>query len=598
MQTALLLLLAVPLAAAAAVALLGAGRPRAVRRLSLLASVVCLILAVVVVVGFTQSPPAEDGARTFHPRIAVQWNLLQLGPSPSAMVQFYVGVDGLNLALVVLTALLVFCGVLVSWKSVTERDNEFFAWLLALETGMIGVFLAFDIILFYVFFELTLIPLFFLIGIWGGPQRQYAARKFFIFTLAGSLITLLGVIGVVLAVANDPYAPPAAAAQNADEANELTFSIPRLVELVHGHTASLPDDVEKKQKAFDKVKDAEFPNEKAAAEAQLKRAGERLDFWRTVEFWVFAALMVGFAVKVPLVPVHTWLPLAHTEAPTAGSVLLAGVLLKIGAYGFLRLCVPLAPDASLAFGRPLIGVLAVIGVIYGSFCALAQEDIKKLVAYSSVAHLGFCMLGVFALNEVGLSGGLLQMINHGLSTGALFLLVGMLYERYHTRKAADYGGMAARLKLLALFMVFITLSSIGLPGLNGFVGETLAMFGMYSTESDPTRFPGWLLTGLAAAGVVLGAWYMLTLLRRVFFGELKEPAHEGHGPVRDLDARELTALVPVAALCLALGVWPQPFFDAAGPDLKVVARIADGARDRAKPHEPTQTAAASGEQPQ
>jgi NADH-quinone oxidoreductase subunit M len=297
--------------------------------------------------------------------------------------------------------------------------------------------------------------------------------------------------------------------------------------------------------------------------------------------------------------------LAHTEAPTAGRVLLAGVLLKIGAYGFLRLCVPLAPDASLAFGRPLIGVLAVIGVIYGSFCALAQEDIKKLVAYSSVAHLGFCMLGVFALNEVGLSGGLLQMINHGLSTGALFLLVGMLYERYHTRKAADYGGMAARLKLLALFMVFITLSSIGLPGLNGFVGETLAMFGMYATESDPNRFPGWLLTGLASAGVVLGAWYMLTLLRRVFFGELKEPAHEGHGPVRDLNARELTALVPVAALCLALGVWPRPFFDAARPDLKVVARIADGARDRADaerrlaaPPEAPQAAAAPGGRPQ
>ncbi len=315
------------------------------------------------------------------------------------------------------------------------------------------------------------------------------------------------------------------------------------------------------------------------AEDHYKRANNRLAFWRWVEVLVFAFLMVGFAVKVPLFPLHTWLPLAHTEAPTAGSVLLAGVLLKIGAYGFLRLCIPLAPDASLSFGTPLIGWLAVIGVLYGSFCALAQDDIKKLVAYSSVAHLGFCMLGMFALNEAGISGSLLQMINHGLSTGALFLLVGMIYERYHTRQMADYGGMASRLKLMAVFWVFITMASIGLPGLNGFVGETLTMMGMYSFQRP--EVPGWLLSGLATGGIVLGAWYMLMLLRRVFFGELKEPAHEGHGPIGDLNGREIAALAPIAALCLFLGVWSQSFLDTVRPDLMVVARIAEAAKVRA-----------------
>jgi NADH-quinone oxidoreductase subunit M len=463
--------------------------------------------------------------------------------------------------------------VLVSWASVTERDNEFFAWLLALEVAMIGVFISFDIILFYIFFELTLVPLFFLIGIWGGPQRQYAARKFFIYTLAGSLITLLGVLGVVLAVANDPfvaemerkheYIPP-------DSTNELTFSIPRLVELVHGHTADLPHDVQ--------VKAARARADKVEAR-DLKEAEDRLSFWRWLEFWVFLAMMAGFAIKVPLFPVHTWLPLAHVEAPTAGSVLLAGVLLKIGVYGFLRLSIPLAPDASLSFGAPLIGTLGVIGILYGSFCALAQDDIKKLVAYSSVAHLGFCVLGLFALNETGMSGSLLQMINHGLSTGALFCLVGMIYERYHTRKMADYGGMASRLKLLALFWVFIAMSSIGLPGLNGFVGEALTMMGMYSFQRPEA--PGWLLACLATGGVVLGAWYMLTLLRRVFFGPLHEPAHEAHGPVGDMNGREILALAPIAACCLFLGVWADPFLKSIRPEVQVIVRIADGAKARA-----------------
>jgi len=244
------------------------------------------------------------------------------------------------------------------------------------------------------------------------------------------------------------------------------------------------------------------------------------------------------------------------------------------------LCLPLAPDAALSLGVPLIGVLSVIGILYGAFCALAQDDIKKMVAYSSVSHLGFCMLGMFALNEAGLSGSLVQMLNHGLSTGALFLLVGMLYDRYHTRKMADYGGMASRLKLLACFMVFIFLSSIGLPGLNGFIGEMLVLMGMY--DLGDARVSGPALASVSAFGLLLSAWYLLTLLMRVFFGEVKEPHHEGQGPAPDLNLREWAALLPIAAMCLAIGVVPQPFLDTAKPDIQVVAQIADGARARAE----------------
>jgi NADH-quinone oxidoreductase subunit M len=543
----LLMLLALPLAAAIVVACLGPGRLDAVRWISLATTVAGLVLALILAVSFVNLPDHTPGAdRTFHPEIvpgagadrhATTWDLLPLG---RGAVQFYVGLDGLNVWLMVLTALLMVSSVLVSWTAIEERGNEYYAWLLTLGTAMLGVFLSFDVILFYVFFELTLVPLFFLIGIWGGPQRQHAARKFFIYTLTGSLITMLGVLAIVLVC----YDRTGGA-----NGGELTFSIPRLVHLVREvqqNTAGHPD--------------------QAAA-------------WLNVQRWIFLALFAGFAIKVPLVPLHTWLPLAHVEAPTAGSVLLAGVLLKIGAYGFLRLALPLTPDAAVTLGTPLIGTLAVIGIIYGAFCSLAQDDIKKLVAYSSVSHLGFCMLGMFSLNEPGLTGSLLQMINHGLSTGALFLLVGMLYERYHTRKMADYGGMAARLRLLAFFMVFIVLTSIGLPGLNGFIGEVLVLMGAYDMQWLRVRPP--VLAWLAASGIILGAWYLLTMLRRVFFGPVKEPAQEGHGPVGDLHLRELAALVPIAAACLFLGVYPQPVLDAARPDLQLVAGIAQDARQQA-----------------
>jgi NADH-quinone oxidoreductase subunit M len=534
----------VPAAGALLAAALGPRRGDLVRWVALATTLVALALVAAFTVKFAASPPPMPDAprnrpaweRTFHPEMVTKVDILplQVGGENPAAIQFFVGLDGLNVWLVALTAVLMVSSVLVSWKAVTERVNEYYAWMLLLQMGLIGVFLAFDIILFYVFFELTLVPLFFLIGIWGGPQRQHAARKFFIYTLAGSLITLLGVLGAVLACYT--------------RANELTFSIPRLVELVQ--------------------------------ERLTASTGPDAAFWKAVQFWVFLGLMAGFAIKVPLVPLHTWLPLAHVEAPTAGSVLLAGVLLKLGTYGFLRLALPLAPDTALAVGVPLIGTMAVIGIIYGALCALAQDDIKKLVAYSSVSHLGICMLGMFALNETGLGGSLIQMINHGLSTGGLFLIVGMLYERYHTRQMDEYGGMAAKLKLMGVAMVFICLSSAGVPGLNGFWGEVLSLMGIASLRGATVS--GATLCALGATGVVLGAWYLWTMLRRVFFGPVREPHHEGHEPVRDLNGRELAALIPIGVLCVALGVYTAPFFDAARRDLGVVAGIADDARGRAE----------------
>jgi NADH-quinone oxidoreductase subunit M len=547
-QSLVVLLLVVPLAAGVVAALLGPRRLSLLRWLSLAATIVTLALAVIVAVNFAGLRGREDagGPRnlasvpTFHPQFVTQTEVLRLGSGEGEAIHFYVGVDGLNVWLVVLTAVLMVPAVLVSWTSVGERANEYYAWLLTLQTGMLGVFLAFDIVLFYVFFELTLVPLFFIIGIWGGPERRYAARKFFIFTLAGSLITLLGVLGIVLVCYTDEHI------------HRLTFSIPELVSIVNERLEYLRQN----------------PTDFAAEIAS----------WHRIEVAVFLALAVGFAIKVPLVPLHTWLPLAHVEAPTAGSVILAGVLLKIGAYGFLRLCIPLTPDAAYSVGVPLIGTLAVIGIVYGALCALAQDDIKRLVAYSSVSHLGFCMLGMFALSVTGLSGSLLQMVNHGLSTGALFLLVGMLYERYHTRLMDDYSGIADRLRLLACFMVFFCLTSVGLPGLNGFVGEALVLMGMYDFEMRHGERPAFAV--VAATGVVLGAWYLLTMLRRVFFGPVKEPAHGNHGLTGDLNPRELAALVPVAVLCVVLGVYPQPFLEIARPDIETVAVLADLAQPR------------------
>jgi NADH-quinone oxidoreductase subunit M len=440
-------------------------------------------------------------------------------------------VDAISLWLVLLTAVLMLPSVLVSWTHISERVNEFYAWLLILQTCMMGIFLSFDIFMFYVFFELSLVPLFFLIGIWGGAQRQYAARKFFIYTLTGSLLTLLGVLAIVLSCESRMH--------------ELTFSIPRLVELVHSQPAK-PD-----------------PSTQ--------------DYWFRLQHLAFLLLAAGFAVKVPLMPFHTWLPLAHVEAPTAGSVDLAGVLLKVGAYGFLRLCIPLTPDASLNIGLPVVMTLAAIGIVYGAFCAYSQDDVKRLVAYSSVSHLGLAMLGMFTLDLPGLQGSLMQMINHGLSTGGLFLLIGMIYERYHTRKLSEYSGMATRMPIFAVLFVFMCLSSAGLPGINGFIGEVLCLFGVAQYEG---KYGGTgVLTVVAASGIFWGACYLFTTCRRLLFGPLKEPHVEGHAP-GDLKPREWLLLAPLVLMCVFIGLYPQPILDSAQPDLQRVVNIAGRARVR------------------
>lgn len=528
MPSLLVVMIFLPAAAAAALLLLDPkATPVRARWVALLASIATFFVSWVVAAEYKHLPPVSLADRgPVHAQMVLRqtWlDLSQAGPTnPPVRLEFFLGLDGISVALVVLTTILTISSVLVSWTAIKDRAAEFYACLLILETGLIGVFCAFDILLFYVFFEFTLIPLFFLVGIWGGPLRRYAAGKFFVYTLGGSLITLLGLISLVVTVAqtNPTLATP--------------FSIPDLAMALALNP--LPPETQ------------------------------------TVLFLMIAA---GFMVKVPLFPFHTWLPLAHVEAPTAGSVLLAGVLLKLGTYGFLRLLLPMVPAACLETGLPLIGTMASIGIIYGSFCALSQNDIKKLVAYSSVAHLGFCMLGLFALNTEGISGGVLQMINHGLSTGALFCIVGMFYERYHTRQLNELGGMATKLPLLAVAMVFTSFASIGLPGLNGFVGEFLCLAGMFRAGQSGDGY-GIVFAALGAMGVVLGAWYLLGVLQHAFFGPVKLPPEDhshGHEPVTDLNIREGLALAPLLTLCLVLGLFPQPLLNLIQPDVEAVARL-------------------------
>jgi NADH-quinone oxidoreductase subunit M len=416
---------------------------------------------------------------------------------------FSLGVDAISLWLIVLTALLMPLAILASFRSIKDRAREYYAWMLLLQCAMLGVFAARDLLVFYIFFELTLVPMFFIIGIWGGPERRYAAGKFFLFTFTGSVFTLAGAIYLGFMAGS--------------------FNIERVVLFAQYHLTS------------------------------------------TERYWLLLALLAGFAVKVPLFPVHTWLPLAHTEAPTAGSVILAGVLLKLGTYGLLRLAVPIGMIAAtgVAFARTLavIGILCVIGIIYGALVAWVQQDIKKLVAYSSVSHLGFCVLGLLALNTHGIEGSILYMINHGISTGALFLVVGMIYDRYHTRDINQLSGLAKRMPILACFFVFFSLSSIGLPGLNGFVSEFLTILGAFTSQ-----YLGMTYGAFAALGIILGAVYMLHMVARVIFGPLKTPVlhgerggHGGHDDAPgDIGAREITILIPLAIAVVWLGVYPTP----------------------------------------
>jgi NADH-quinone oxidoreductase subunit M len=526
MQTLLLVTLLLP---AAAAILTGLGRKQA-RCWALAASLATLAGAIVLVANFpieaAGSAGRQDFALTHWSWFAALDNTLD--------IHFSIGLDGLSLWLFALTALLLVVAVLVSWTSIKDQEPLYYRLLLLLGTGMLGVFVARDIILFYLFFEFTLVPLFFLIGIWGSDQRRYAAIKFFLFTLAGSVLTLLGLLAIVFWVAND--------------GGKLTFSIPALIDYLQHH--SMP---------------------------------------YALQVALFFALFAGFAIKVPLFPLHTWLPLAHVEAPAAGSILLAGVLLKIGTYGFLRFSLPMLPLATAA-AMPCLLWLAVAGIIYGALVALAQSDLKRLIAYSSVSHLGFCMLGIFALNRVAVQGGALQMINHGLSTGGLFALVGMLYQRYHTRQIAAFGGIARETPVLAFFMLFMTLASIGLPGLNGFVGEFLLLLGMFQrawgAAASPWTAQYHVISVLATSGVVLGAWYMLSLVKRVFFGPLQERKHAE--PIADLGWHEIWALVPLCLVIVWIGVQPKFFLDRMAPcidQLTGQAMLAADERGHASRHE-------------
>ena len=413
-------------------------------------------------------------------------------------ISWHLGVDGISLLLVVLTTILVPISLAAS-TTITDRLKLFVAMVLVLEAGLIGVFLSVDLFLFFVFFEVILIPMYFIIGIWGSDRRIYAAVKFFIFTAFGSALMLAGIIAMALMYGN--------------QTGQMSFDYTDMLQL---------------------------------------------SMSSSTELWLFGVFALAFAIKVPLFPLHTWLPDAHVEAPTAGSVLLAGVLLKLGTYGLLRFNLPLFPQASVKL-VPVLAVVAVIGIIYGAIVAIVQPDLKKLVAYSSVSHLGFIVLGIFALTSQGLQGGVIQMVNHGVTTGALFLLVGMIYERRHTKKIADFGGLARVMPIFAGIFLFTSFASIGLPGLNGFVGEFLVLLGSYATL-QPYAI-------IAAFGVVLAAVYLLWAYERVFTGPVTKPENE---KLLDLGFREIAMMVPLIALMLGLGLYPKPVLDRIAPSTEAV----------------------------
>ena len=523
-------------------ALLGAflPNPRLARSWALLVSLATFAVAVALGVQLYEA----GGVLSFRPE-SYQVESLGFG--------LFLRMDTIGFWLALLTAFLQPLVIGFSFGSITEREREYYAWMNGLLLFMLGVFVAGDLLLFYVFFELTLVPMFFIIGIWGGPQRRYAAGKFFLFTFAGSVFTLAAAIYLGVRAG--------------------TFSI------------------------FDTP--GGLPGVITFAQTQFTTAQQ---------WWVVLGLLAGFAVKTPLFPVHTWLPLAHTEAPTAGSVILAGVLLKLGTYGLLRLSIPigiLSGQTSNGVAFPglihFVGIICVIGVIYAALVAWVQPDIKKLVAYSSVSHLGFCVLGMFALNDIGMQGSILYMINHGLSTGAMFLVVGMIYDRYHTRDINELSGLARRMPILAFFFVFFVLASIGLPGLNGFWSEFLTILGAFTS----VHLGPWFGT-FAALGIILGAIYMLHMTARVIWGPLKVPVVEGHGHGQpepnvghsadaahpgDISLREISVLVPIAIAIVILGVKPGVVSDRMLGPVQQIRRPLTDAEEFANSHAPQGTEA-------
>ena len=477
----------VPLLGAFLLGLIPKERTETIRLAALAVTLVAFGLSLAVLFQF------ETGVAGFQLETSASW-------IPEWGIGYTIGLDGISLWMVLLTTFLMPLGVLASW-SIEKRVKPYFVFLLALETGMLGVFSALDLFLFYLFWEATLVPMYFLIGMWGYGRRIYAAMKFFLFTLVGSLLMLVAILFLYFAAGGIP-----------------TFDYRELL----GTTFSLD-----------------------------------------TQRWLFLAFFASFAVKVPLVPLHTWLPDAHTEAPTAGSVMLAGVLLKMGAYGLIRFAIPLFPDASRQL-VPLVIALSIAGILYGALVAAMQRDLKRLIAYSSVAHLGFVVLGIFVGTVQGMSGGVLQMVSHGVSTGALFMLVGALYDRRHTREIADFGGLAKSVPILSGVFLVVALSSLGLPGLNGFVGEFLVLLGTF------LGYRWWVIP--AAFGIVLAAVYLLWAYQRVFQGEV---TIEENRTLTDLVPREIAMLAPAVALIVAIGVYPQPFLDRIEPSAKRVVRQLD-----------------------
>ena len=479
------LMIFIPLLGMVAVLLLPRASEELIKRVALLFTLIPLALAVYLFISYDRSNGGTQYA------VNVPW-------IPAFNIQYHIGIDGLSVTLLLLTALLGPICVIASWRNIEKGIKAYMALFLLLETGMIGFFAALDLFLFYVFFELTLLPMYFLIGVWGGPRREYAAIKFFLYTLFGSVLMLVAMIAVYL---------------NSGDPGARTFDIPTLITLAATAGHALND----------------------------------LNF----QIWVFIGFFIGFAVKVPIFPFHTWLPDAHVEAPTAISVILAGILLKMGTYGLVRINMAMFPQGldhftnGIGFWGNSLALLGFINIVYGSFCALAQTDFKKLVAYSSIGHMGFVILGLAARNDSGITGAILQMFNHGVISAMLFLLVGVLYDRAHHREINGFGGLGTKMPIYTGITTLAFMASLGLPGLSGFVGEALSLLGAYD------KFK--LLTILSTIGIVVGAAYFLWTLQRVFLGTLN-PKYEA---LPEINGREILTLVPLGILTIVLGVWPN-----------------------------------------
>ena len=454
--------------------------------IALFISIIAMLTSILILIDF------DSSTNIYQFQENIKW-------IPQFGLNYHVGIDGISLLLFMLTTIMMPLTILSSFRYIQKQKKEYYIWLLFLEFTMLGALVALNLFIFYIFWELMLIPMFFLIGIWGGPRRIYATVKFVLFTVIGSLMMLAGMIYLAL-LARQHF-------------GEFTFEFEKLLQL---------------------------------------------DLPFQPQLWLFAAFALAFAIKVPMFPFHTWLPDAHVQAPTAGSVILAGVLLKMGCYGFIRLGIPLFGDAALK-AAPLMQLLAVIGIVYGACLALAQSDLKKLVAYSSISHLGFVILGLFALTPEAVEGSILQMVNHGISTGALFILVGIIYERRHTREISEFGGLASRMPIFATIFMIISLSSVALPGTNGFVGEFLILIGSfksawihYTVNQEIFRL---ILMVFATTGVILGAYYMLWMIQRVFFGPL---SNEKNKNLKDLSLREIVVLIPFIIAVFWIGLYPNP----------------------------------------